>query len=213
MKACGALNTVGKTLRTRKRTRPSDEFKAAYKEEMKRLAAVAKKFGKDGIKEHLEDLGFGPGSFEPGTGVDVTGTRLDPMKHGLKGFEEHSDEKEDRKTDVEPTSGSFRDADDIKAFEGTVYYNVWFDDEAMDGLVVELSDKSDVLNDDWDVYASLAKKFEIDFPAYSLVETMEAVFEVHDSKGNWVKDIDVIDHIADMLEEKSGYEKGSWSKK
>lgn len=71
VKSLGDINEIGRMLRTKKRTRPSEEFKKAYKKEMERLTKLAKEKGKEEIAKHLKDMGFSPDTDFEGTGEDI----------------------------------------------------------------------------------------------------------------------------------------------
>lgn len=190
------LRIIGKILKTQKKWRVSDEFKDGYKDEMKELMRIFKEDGEEALFKKLYDMGVINPMFLDANGwkllVKVTGSSIPTVDKEMEGDDEDG------------RNYSIKDDDDIEPFEGTIYYDVAvYDDE----FNLWLSDERNCVNDSWEVYSTLAKKFEIDFPEYHLEEDMEACFSVLDSET-----FEVVDHeeLKKKLKERKDYKQGSW---
>ena len=99
----------------------------------------------------------------------------------------------------------YEDDDEIKPFEGKMFFNLYIG-EADDGeTILELSDISEGMRDSG--YEKFGMKFEKDFPEYRVEEIAESQFEVCYA-GTF--DYADIDDLRDKLEENPDYEYGEW---
>ena len=93
------------------------------------------------------------------------------------------------------------------AFKGDIYYEVFDNLDGNDIVQILLSPEDDYVSDEYDTYASLAKKFEIDFPEYHLEEDSEAFFSVMSMTDDNVD----AKALKKKLKEHSGYKEGKWN--
>ena len=200
------LRTIGKLLKTQKKWRVGDEFKAGYIDEMKRLMELRKEGGDEALFKELYDKGV------------ISPMMLD--EHGLELLSKLAEDGEISGGTVgspakevihmpEPIryTDELKDAG-IKPYKGTVYYNI-FENEDAGGTVIELSDNTYGLPDDADIFTPIGLRFEKDFPEYRIGELMEAVFEVC-----YVDTFDSVDfnELKEKLEANPNYKEGDWDK-
>lgn len=114
----------------------------------------------------------------------------------ISDFENAWDEQAEKLGDEEPE-------EKIDVYDGSLYYCVSEDD--FSGVVVELSDKPDYLEDH--DYEKFGKKFKKDFPEYRIWEVQESIFEVY-YKGS--KEQPSVIELKRKIKEHPDYIPGNW---
>lgn len=194
--AAQKLRTIGKALKTQKKWRASDDFKEAYKAEMKRLMQIKKDGGDEALMKELLDKGV----INPFC-LDEKGMELfKKLRGGIFGFDEGDSDAE---FVYKPESYTSRFDGEIEPYEGKLYYAVMNYDAT--GITLELSDEPAALEDH--DYEKFGLKFEKDFPDYWIEEEMESIFSVYIAGTTDQPDID---ELREKISENPDYVLGEW---
>ena len=199
------LRNIGKILKTQKKWRVGDDFKEAYKEEMKRLMEIRKTGGDKALFKELYDLGVIDPMMLDSKGQEL----LDELESG-SGSSDDGDDERKTKTKAQSYTDQMAEWDgtdeEVKPYEGKLYYMVYKSDVGdTESTELFLSDEPDYLKDA--DFEQFGLKFEKDFPEYWVEELQESVFEVLDADTDDYADVD---SLKKKLEDHPDYEKGSW---
>lgn len=185
------LRTIGKLLKTQKKWRVGDEFKAGYVDEMKRLMEIRKEGGDEALFKELYDKGV------------IQPFLLD--ENGMELFNKLIESGDIDKEEVPDMSGyHYSEDEDVEDYDGVLYYTLE-PDEDEGNIILSLSDIPDGLEDS--DYEKFAKKFEKDFPEYWLDEEMESIFTIVRKDGEEI-DLGMLDK---ELEDNPDYKPGEWA--